>query len=34
MVFIDEDGTTHTYHPGAVSNTQGQAPADLMRSCL
>ena len=29
-LLIDEDGTTHTYHPGAVSNTQGQAPADLV----
>ena len=22
-LLIDEDGTTHTYHPGAVSNTTG-----------
>ena len=22
-LLIDEDGTTHTYHPGAVSNTKG-----------
>lgn len=29
-LLIDEDDTTHTYHPGAVSNTQGQAPADLV----
>ena len=29
-LLIDEDGTTHTYHPGAVSNTKGQEPADLV----
>lgn len=29
-LLIDEDGTTHTYYPGAVSNTQGQEPADLV----
>ena len=29
-LLIDEDGTTHTYHPGAVSNTQGQEPVDLV----
>ena len=27
-LLIDEDGTT--YHPGAVSNTKGQEPADLV----
>lgn len=29
-LLIDEDGTTHTYYPGAVSNTKGQEPADLV----
>ena len=29
-LLIDEDGPTHTYHPGAVSNTKGQEPADLV----
>ena len=29
-LLIDEDGTTNTYHPGAVSNTKGQEPADLV----
>ena len=29
-LLIDEDGTTHTDHPGAVSNTKGQEPADLV----
>lgn len=29
-LLFDEDGTTHTYHPGAVSNTKGQEPADLV----
>ena len=29
-LLIDEDVTTHTYHPGAVSNTKGQEPADLV----
>lgn len=29
-LLIDEDGTTYTYHPGAVSNTKGQEPADLV----
>ena len=29
-LLIDEDGNTHTYHPGAVSTTQGQEPVDLV----